>query len=149
MTKEEKLADMVAELMRVMLISERTPPENQHVTKYNPLDFHTIGALRVEPGMRSSALAERLGVPPTTTSSVIARLVDRGLVQRRQDAADKRAAALFLTETGAAMAQTIRGQDLRNMGLFLSALTAEEQNEFLRLLAKITDLVAKLDSAEA
>lgn len=146
MSKEEQLADIVGELMRIMLISERTPPENQHVTKYNPLDFHTIGALRVQPGIRATALSDRLGVAPTTTSSVIARLVKSGLIRRTQSREDKRAAALFLTEDGAAMADAIRSQDLKNMALFLSALAPDEQDEILRLLGKVISLVQQLDS---
>ncbi len=131
--------------MRVMLVSERTPKDFQHAIPYNALDFNTIGLLRVAPGLRASELSHHLGVAPTTASSVIARLAKRGLIERRKDARDGRAASLVLSEAGSALAQTLHQQDLKNMTLFLGALDETEQVELLRLLGKVTDLVTTLE----
>lgn len=146
MDRRETLADMIGTLMRVMLVSERTPADYQHAVRYNPLDFHTLGALRVSPGMRASDLATYLGVAPTTTSSVIARLIKRGLIEKTKSKEDGRAVALDLTEDGRALALTIRAQDIHNMELFLSSLEAEEQAEIIRLLGKVVTRVAELDA---
>ncbi len=145
MTKEQQLLDQVKTLMRVMLISERTPPEHQHVIKFNPLDFHTLGMVRNTPGVRAGTVVASLGIAPTTASSVISRLMSRGLIQRRQCEDDRRAYALYLTDEGQQIADTIFHQDLRNMGLFLSALSAREQDQMLALLGKV---VAKVEALE-
>lgn len=131
--------------MRVMLISERTPTEHQHVERYNPHDFHTLGVLRAEPGLRSTALANRLHVAPTTASSLIARLVKRGLVLRERSPDDGRAVALSLTPNGKKLADTIHNQDLRNMELFLSAMSEQEQDQLLHLLGKVAKRVQSLE----
>ncbi|WP_415921207.1 MarR family winged helix-turn-helix transcriptional regulator [Tateyamaria sp. SN6-1] len=131
--------------MRVMLISERTPPEHQHVIKFNPLDFHTLGMVRAAPGVRAGAVVASLGIAPTTASSVIGRLISRGLIQRRQCSDDRRAYELYLTDEGQQIADTIFQQDLRNMGLFLSALTEREQEQLLKLMGKVVTRVAALE----
>ncbi|WP_299623586.1 MarR family transcriptional regulator [uncultured Tateyamaria sp.] len=145
MTKEKHLLEYVHVLMRVMLVSERTAPEHQHVIKFNPLDFHTLGLLREAPGTRASAVADALGVVPTTASSVIARLVKRGYVARTQSAQDRRAYDLTLTEDGMRVAQTIHQQDLRNMGLFLSALSEVDQDKLIEILGQVVSRVADLE----
>ena len=147
MTKEHQLLEQVKTLMRVMLISERTPTEHQHVIKFNPLDFHTLGMVRASPGVRAGAVVAALGIAPTTASSVIGRLMSRGLIQRRQCMDDRRAYELHLTDEGQRIADAIFAQDLRNMGLFLSALTAREQDQMLKLLGKVVAKVEALESS--
>ncbi len=147
MSKEQQLLDQVKTLMRVMLISERTPPEHQHIIKFNPLDFHTLGMVRDAPGVRAGTVVAALGIAPTTASSVIGRLINRGLIQRQQCTDDRRAYELFLTDEGQQIADTINRQDLQNMGLFLSALTDREQDQMLNLLSKVVERVAALEDA--
>lgn len=131
--------------MRVMLVSERTPKDHQHAIPYNALDFNTIGALREAPGLRATELTELLGVGPTTTSSVIARLAKRGLIKRKRSKTDGRAASLVLSDDGSALAETLHQQDIKNMEFFLSALSDEEQATLLDLLGKVTALVNQID----
>lgn len=135
--------------MRVMLISERTPKEFQHVIRYNALDFHVMGAVRETPGIRAADIVEELGVAPTTLSSVVARLIQRGVLTREKSAEDRRAFALHLSEEGAAIANAIHAQDLHNMNLFLSALQPEEQQSLMKLFDKITTHVAELEKKVA
>ena len=145
MTKNARLLQPVRTLMRVMLVSERTSPEHQHVVRYNALDFHTLGMLREREVLRASDIADDLGVAATTISSAVARLVKRGLIERAQSAEDRRAYDLRLTEQGQQIAQAIHAQDLRNMGLFLSALEPHEQEALITLLSKVADRVAALE----
>lgn len=145
MSRAPQLLDLVGTLMRVMLVSERTPKDHQHAIPYNALDFNTIGALRESPGMRAADLSEHLGVAPTTTSSVIARLTKRGLVERKRSIEDGRAASLVLSEAGSALAEILHRQDIKNMEFFLSALNENEQDTLLDLLGKVTAKVGQIE----
>ena len=149
MSREQQLLDQVKTLMRVMLISERTPPERQHIIRFNPLDFHTLGMVRANPGVRAGAVVAAVGIAPTTASSVIGRLMSRGLIERRQCVADRRAYELYLSDEGTRIADTIHTQDLSNMRLFLSALSAREQDQMLKLLDKVVARVAALEDEAA
>jgi MarR family transcriptional regulator for hemolysin len=70
----------------------------------------TLPQLRVlyqiqrRPGITTGELARRLGITVSTTSGLVIKLVDRGLVQRTTVPADRRQAPLYLTEAGAALA---------------------------------------------
>ena len=145
MNREQELLDTVRTLMRVMLVSERTPPDHQHEVRYNALDFQVMGLVREKPGIHVTEIVQRLGIAPTTASSVIARLVERGILVRARSSKDRRAYVLNLTDQGQTIADTIHGQDLRNMALFLSALAPDEQAELVRLLGKVADRVSTLE----
>lgn len=147
MNKECRLLEYVQVLMRVMLVSERTSAEHQHVIRFNALDFHVLGLLRDAPSLRASAMVDMLGVVPTTASSVIARLVKRGFILRRQSDEDRRAYDLSLTPEGRRIAETIHRQDLQNMGVFLSALSPDDQDTLLRLMDSVVTRVAALENA--
>ena len=147
MSREQQLLDQVKTLMRVMLISERMPAEHRHPIKFNPLDFHTLGMVRTVPGVRAGTVVAALGIAPTTASSVIGRLITRGLIQRRQCVEDRRAYELYLTDEGQEVADAIFRLDLSNMKLFLSALTAKEQDQMLRLLDKVVTKVEAVEQA--
>ena len=146
MTREEQLLDQVKTLMRIMLISERTPPEHRHVIKFNPLDFHTLGLVRRTPGVKASAVANALGIAATTASSVIARLRSQGLIERRRCCFDRRAYELHLTKDGSQMADRIHDKDMHNMSLFLSALSEGQQLKMLELLDKVVEKVEALEA---
>ncbi|MEL7132718.1 MAG: MarR family transcriptional regulator, partial [Pseudomonadota bacterium] len=135
----------VRTLMRVMLVSERTQPEHRHVIRFNALDFHTLGMLRQGVRVRASAIADELGIAPTTVSSVVSRLIKRGMITRTQSAEDRRAFDLSLTEEGRKIAEAIHRQDLRNMNLFLSALDDDDQNRLLDILGQVARRVAELE----
>lgn len=135
----------VKTLMRVMLVSERTGAEHQHVVRFNALDFHILNELREGRACRASDLVAALGIAPTTASSAIARLVRQGLVARHQSRTDRRAFDLSLSPAGQAQADAIHAQDMANMRLFLSALERGEQREIIALLDKIAARVAALE----
>jgi DNA-binding MarR family transcriptional regulator len=59
--------------------------------------------LRRHPGATTGELARRLGITVSTTSGLVIKLVDRGLVTRGSLADDRRQAPLSLTEAGAAL----------------------------------------------
>ena len=146
MGREAELLEHVRQLMRVMLVSERTSPEHQHVIRFNALDFHVLGLLREHETLRASFVAEQLGVAPTTVSSVISRLKGRGLIERKQSTQDRRAYEIALSAEGARIAQAIHAQDLKNMGVFLSALPPDDQQKLIRLLGQVADHVGALEA---
>ncbi len=60
--------------------------------------------LRRRPGVTTGELARALGIAVSTTSGLVIKLVDRGLVQRATGPGDRRQVPLHLTEPGATLA---------------------------------------------
>jgi DNA-binding MarR family transcriptional regulator len=74
--------------------------ERSHVTLPQ---LRVLYHLRRHPGATTGELARRLGITVSTTSGLVIKLVDRGLVVRGSLADDRRQAPLRLSDQGAAL----------------------------------------------
>jgi len=84
-------------------------------------------------------LSKRMDINPGTISVYVQRLVERGLVEKRQDEADRRTWWLSLTEDGkVAYRETIDGAAAYTRA-FLDPLTDEEQRTLHRLMLKVAE----------
>jgi DNA-binding MarR family transcriptional regulator len=77
-------------------------------------------------GMRMSELAGRLGVSISTTSGLVDRLVDHGLLSRHDDPADRRQVVVTITPTGSGHLERFRELNASQMRLLLSRLDDTE-----------------------
>lgn len=73
-----------------------------------------------------------------TLQGLVRRLIQRGLVAQRQDAADRRRNVLRLTRAGAAMVAACLPHARRITQLTLAPLSAEERKTLVRLLRRLT-----------
>jgi DNA-binding MarR family transcriptional regulator len=74
--------------------------ERSHVTLPQ---LKVLYHLRRHPGATTGELSRRLGITVSTTSGLVIKLVDRGLVVRGSLADDRRQAPLRLSDAGAAL----------------------------------------------
>jgi DNA-binding MarR family transcriptional regulator len=86
--------------------------------------------------LNASRLSELMDINPGTISVYVQRLVEMGLVQKEQDAEDRRNWWLMLTEAGQAAAQGVIGGAVVYTRDFLAALDEDEQRVLHRLLLK-------------
>jgi DNA-binding MarR family transcriptional regulator len=89
-------------------------------------------------GMRMSELAARLGVSISTTSGLVDRLVDHGLLDRRDDPADRRQVVVTITPTGRADLERFRELNAAQLRRVLERLGDAE----LDLVERATFLLA-------
>ncbi|MCC2602883.1 MarR family winged helix-turn-helix transcriptional regulator [Sphingopyxis yananensis] len=101
------------------------------------LQWRLMMYIRREPGIRQGPVAELIEVEPITLSRMVDRLQESGLVERRHDPSDRRAWLLYLTPQAEKLMQGIRHMidDLESMAM--DGLTAPEQAELKRLVAKV------------
>jgi DNA-binding MarR family transcriptional regulator len=81
-------------------------------------------------------LARRLHYDPSNINALADSLEERGLIERRSDAADRRFRLLALTPEGERL-RTKLEEMLAQPPHFLERLTAAEQKQLLQLLAKV------------
>jgi DNA-binding MarR family transcriptional regulator len=72
-----------------------------------PDEYAVLSAVGVLRSTTPTELAVRLGVPPTTISRYVASFVERGLLERAPNPADRRSYFLELTENGRAVIRKI------------------------------------------
>lgn len=105
-----------------------------------------LWTLRDEDGQPVGALAEHLGVNPSTITGHIDRLVKQGLVRREEDADDRRIVRNYLTETGAVTVGALR----RIVGIyFFNILKRLDDAQLDRLESALADLNAAAAEARA
>jgi len=84
-----------------------------------------------------NALGRLVAMDPATTQGVVRRLVARGLVERRTDAADRRTVRLSVTEAGRATVTAALPTAAAISEATLAPLSAEERLTFLHLLQRM------------
>jgi DNA-binding MarR family transcriptional regulator len=88
-----------------------------------------------DPGRNQSSIGRRLGIQRANMAPLIAKLVDRGLVERTQ--ADGRSTGLGLTARGAALTHVVRDRITAHESRMFNALTPEERRGLQDLLVKL------------
>ncbi|ASC70050.1 hypothetical protein XM38_009800 [Halomicronema hongdechloris C2206] len=105
----------------------------------SPTQGHILALLQHPHGsgtMRLGDIAQALAITPATASDAVRVLVDKGLVQKKRAADDRRAIAIGLTSAGQQQAAVIA--DWSDFLLTaVNQLSAEEQAIFLQGLIKI------------
>jgi DNA-binding MarR family transcriptional regulator len=89
-------------------------------------------------GMHMSELATRLGVSISTTSGLVERLVEHGLLARHDDPADRRQVVVTITLTGRADLERFRELNAAQLRRLLDRLRDPE----LDVVERATDLLA-------
>lgn len=87
-------------------------------------------------------LAERLGLSLPGTSRAVDALVDRDLVARREDTADRRMKRLRCTDTGRASLQRLDEARLAGLEQFTATLPAEQAGRLSAALRPILEDLA-------
>lgn len=104
----------------------------------SPVQCHVLHLLEPGRGVPMSRLAEALACDASNVTGLVDRLEERGVVERRPSAEDRRVKVLDLTATGA----RLRGELLQCMTRQphpLSRLSAREQRALVRILEKLMD----------
>lgn len=93
--------------------------------------------LAANEGRSQQAMGELLGLNPTRMVFLVDELEQRGLVERRRNAADRRSYALYLTDAGRDMLRAIReaaGPEQARLG---ASLSQGERGQLTGLLRKL------------
>jgi DNA-binding MarR family transcriptional regulator len=89
--------------------------------------------------------AQALQLAPNTVSTLVGRLVDAGLLERRPDPADGRAARLQLTTTGAARVRRWRRHRAEMLARALATLDDDERAALDAALAPLRRLTENME----
>jgi DNA-binding MarR family transcriptional regulator len=92
--------------------------------------------------LHMSEVGSRLGVSLSTVSGLVDRVVDHGLVHRREDPADRRQVVVGLTAAGAALIDRFRELSAANMRELLVLLDDAELDSVRRALAGLARVAA-------
>lgn len=86
------------------------------------------------PGIISEHLAELLNIDRTTTARGVKKLVEQGLMQKKNDHENQKIKHLFLTAQGKELQKLIEEENIYSNRLVLEGLTIKQQQELSSLL---------------
>ncbi len=84
-------------------------------------------------------VADALGVRPNVATGIVQRLVDRGLIERREDPADRRVRQLTVTPKGLALIEEVGAVIFSKGRRLLERLTNEQLGRLRDLLTAMED----------
>jgi DNA-binding MarR family transcriptional regulator len=96
-------------------------------------------------GLRQIELAEALDVEPITLCRMIDRLEEAGLVERRRDAADRRAWRIHLTKEAAPVLAKLEAMGTAFNADILAGITDADREAARRVLAGIRNNLDRID----
>lgn len=111
-------------------------PQLERTLALHPKEVQLLSAVAAghdSPG----AISARLGNPPPSTSRLIDRLVDAGLLERHGHPDDLRRFRLVLTERGAGILEEARALARTRLNELLGGVPADELAEADRVLARL------------
>jgi DNA-binding MarR family transcriptional regulator len=111
----------------------------EHLAAFDvtPVQFAILNALIDTPGTDQVSLAARVALDAATSGSVIGRLETKGWVRREASPQDRRRKLLWLTAKGKKAVIAMAPQVSQVQALILQPLQAQEQQQFMNLLAKL------------
>jgi len=101
-----------------------------------PVQYAALGTVAAHPGLDQATLAGLIAYDRTTITGVVDRLVQKGLVVREANPADRRAHRLRVTDHGRRVLDGIEPAVEAAQQMMLRGLTAAEAVQFMRLLRK-------------
>lgn len=101
--------------------------------------------LQRSPGLNVGDLSRRLSVHPSTTSNLLDKLEQGGLIERQRRERDQRIVRLFITATGETL---LAGAPAPPQGELNRALQAMPPDQLQRLHDSLSVLVTHMHSAE-
>ena len=103
-----------------------------------PTQFNALVRVIELRDVTQNQLGRLAAMDPATTQGVVRRLVQRGLVQRRADPADKRTMVLSPTDAGIRLGTAAVSAGRSVTEATLAPLSVGERRTFLKLLQKVS-----------
>ncbi len=124
------------ELMMQRLVMPRVPALDDSLD-ISPADRHSLAILGRSGPIPMTTLAQMLGLPLSTTTHRVDKLVKKKLLTRGRSESDRRIVVISLAPSGQALEEKLRALHLAIAAEMLKPLTSAERKLFVELLTKI------------
>lgn len=142
----EAMFDSYVERFRVLLLPQTWQRIGMDLSSN---DFLALLMLSRRPEARMSEVAEYLDAPLNTATGIVARLVRKGLVERRNSAEDKRVVVVSLSDQGRELfAQSMR-HGITLASRVLEGLTDDQIVSLVGVVDRVLDVLADNERAHS
>ncbi len=124
-------------------ISQAIANTYQDRHELNVTEWRVLAVLGRYSGIPASELAERTAMDKVAISRAVRLLLDKGLLERKDDTSDRRSKKLFLSPTGLSLYEQIAPAALAFERELIAVLTDREQEVLNRAIEKLTRAAGK------
>lgn len=135
-------------LRRMSRFSRAGDLDDAMVGELTMAQLRVLFRLRNRGPLTSGALASQLGVTLPTVTSVVDRLVARGLVERRDDPEDRRRVILAIAPDGQALVERVQQGRRARLAAAVEAIDDEARTALLRGLEALGEAADRIDAQE-
>jgi DNA-binding MarR family transcriptional regulator len=135
--RRNDLAAMLHPLLRDLVAAEQPILVAHDVSMWG---YVVLNALDQSPVRTQAALADAIGADKTRIIPTLDELQQKGYIERRPDPDDRRVRLLEITPSGREVKNAVQVDIQRGEERWLSALTAQERDVFLRALERMRRL---------
>jgi len=107
------------------------------------METKALGYFARRPGTTQRDLVQHSGRDKAQVTRLVQGLRDKGLLEARQDEADRRSTRLFLTGPGAQAFEALHAQGQQLAAHALAGLSVEERAQLGALLARVRDTLGR------
>lgn len=131
----EPTNDLIEHLMRLMRLLKRGSGSPTSLSRGN---YHMLRIVSEREGIRTTELAERLDIRPSSLTEQLHRAEHHGLVSRERDPKDSRVSTIHATQKARDLLERHRMERDEQSARWTAALTAEETQQFCALCEKLS-----------
>lgn len=124
--------------MLAALVASRNELRHQRRFGLRSVECHVLGIVGAQAPISLRRLCAELGLDKSHGSRLVAKLEERGLLERCDDPADKRSFYLLLTPQGVDMHARIHADAVERNAEWLEGLSAARRGVFLECVAQLT-----------
>lgn len=104
-----------------------------------PVQYSVLWAVGDFPGVDQASVAKKIGYDRATLGKVVDRLEIKALIRREVSQTDRRAREIYLTEAGKRLLNEAHPVVLASQERMLPGLSAEEREQMVDLLTRVTE----------
>ncbi len=114
-----------------------------------PVQYAVMTALLNRPDSDQITIAQDAGIDRTNVADVLARLEQRGLVNRRRSGTDRRMRIANLTAEGTRIARDMEHASLRAQSKLMKPLSPEKRETLMKLMTELVEANNEFSRAPA
>lgn len=139
---DKEIYEIAHELMKILKLLKRKASGSVNCKGLNISSHMILHLLKEEPKKTLTEISENLGLPNSTASVLVDKLVKEGLVDRDRDSADRRKVIICLTDKALQQEKEIKDAHIKNFSKLLNYANSSELKDILnglKVLARVIE----------
>ncbi|MBI6873632.1 MarR family winged helix-turn-helix transcriptional regulator [Clostridium aciditolerans] len=142
----QEVYDIAHEIIKILKLLKRKASNHVEGKCLNMSSYMILHLLKEEPKKTLTEISENLGLPNSTASVLVDKLVKEGLVDRVKDSADRRKVIICLTDKAVRYSKEIKDAHIKSFSDLLKRANNDELEDILSGLRILSRIIEEGDS---